>query len=87
MAREHKRYKKPWDNASQPKDPEKDLADEICKTGRVQIRKRTKAGFSAFYVRNGKLVEAKPDKTEVEKANISDEWLTVAPEKRFFILE
>jgi len=68
-------------------DPEKDLIVEILKTARMQIRKRKKAGHSWFYIDSGKLIEAFPDTKEIEKRPISEVWLEVEPQKRFFVLE
>ncbi len=68
-------------------DLEANLAIEIAKTGTEQIKKRRKAGLSVFFLKDGRIVEQKPDKSEVKGKAIAAKWITLEKSKRKLILK
>lgn len=67
-------------------DPEKEIIVVICKTGAEQIKKRRKAGLSAYYLRDGKLIERLPDRKEIFLKEVSAKWISIDPSRREFSL-
>ena len=68
-------------------DLEADLVLHIIKTGREQIKRRRKAGLSVYYLKEGRIIEQRPDKTEVKGKLIGSQWITLDKNKRTLILK
>lgn len=68
-------------------DLEANLALAIAKTGQVQIKKRRKAGFSVYFLKDGHLIEQKPDQSVVKKKIIAAKWVVLDKNKRRFTLK
>ena len=68
-------------------DLEANLVTYITRTGKEQIKKRRKAGLSAFLLKNGFIIEVKPDRTEVELKKLTSTWVSLDKEKRTLILK
>jgi hypothetical protein len=65
-------------------DYEAKVAIEIAKTGREEVKRRKKAGFSVFFVKDGHIIEQHPDKSEIKIGEASTEWITLTDSKRKF---
>ncbi len=70
-----------------PVDLERKLAAYITQTGAEQIKRRRKAGLSVYYVKDGRIIEVRPDQTEIEVKEIPTRWVTVAENKRSIVLK
>lgn len=68
-------------------DLERKLAAHISNTGKEQIKKRKRAGLSVYYLKNGRVVELKPDKTEVQGKHVESIWITLDSNKRTIVLK
>jgi hypothetical protein len=68
-------------------DLEANLVTFIVRTGKEQIKKRRKAGLSAYFLKDGAIIEVKPDKTEVQLENLGLKWVSLEKEKRTVILK
>lgn len=65
-----------------PIDLEAILAVEITKTGKGEVRKRRKAGLSAYYIKDGRIIEQKPDKSVVSIRDVHSKWVTIEKHNR-----
>jgi hypothetical protein len=70
-----------------PIDLERTLVVHISNTGKEQIKKRRKAGLSVYYLKDGRIVEVKPDRTEIQGKQIESRWVTLEKKKRSFLLK
>lgn len=70
-----------------PIDLERNLVAHISNTGKEEIKKRRKAGFSVYYSKDGRIVELKPDRTEIQGKQIESRWVTLEKKKRTFVLK
>ena len=70
-----------------PVDLEQNLVAHISNTGKEEIKKRRKAGLSVYYLKEGRIVEVKPDKTEIKGKEVKSRWVTLAKEKRKLVLK
>ena len=68
-------------------DLEANLVTYITKTGQEQIKKRRKAGLSAYLLKNGAIIEVKPDRTEIELKKLGSNWVSLDKKKRTLILK
>ena len=68
-------------------DLELSLVAHIAKTGKEQIKRRKKAGLSAYYLKGDRLIELKPNKTEIELKKVKSNWISVSKDKRTLILK
>jgi hypothetical protein len=68
-------------------DLERSLVGHISKTGKEQIKKRRKAGLSVYYLKGGRIVEVKPDKTEIQGKEIGKPWIKLEKKKRSLVLK
>lgn len=68
-------------------DLERTLIAHIVKTGKEQIKKRKKAGLSVYFVRNGQIVEVKPDKTVIPGKKLESRWIKLEKSKRSVVLK
>lgn len=66
---------------------ERSLIGYITKTGREQIKKRRKAGLSVYFLKDGRIVERRPDRTEIPGTKIGSSWVTLDKEKRTVVLK
>lgn len=83
--RKTKRYRQEF--TGKTTDLERTLVAHISNTGKEQIKRRKKAGLSVYYLRNGRIVEVKPDKTETLGTQIKSRWVTLDQDKRTLILK
>ena len=68
-------------------DLETNLVSHITKTGKEQIKRRRKAGLSVYYLKDGRIIEQRPDRTEIEGKKIGSHWITLDKDKRTIILK
>lgn len=68
-------------------DLERELASHITKAGADQIRRRRKAGLSVFFLKDGRIVEVRPDKTEIHGQEITMRWIKIDRGKRTVVLK
>ena len=66
---------------------ERTLVDHISNTGKEQIKKRRKAGLSVYFLKEGRIVEVTPDRTEIKGKIIESRWVTLDREKRTVFLK
>ncbi len=82
--RKNKRYQQYTGNLA---DLERSLVVHISKTGKEQIKKRRKAGLSVYYLKAGRIVEVKPDRTEIQGKEIGSSWIKLEKAKRTLVLK
>ena len=70
-----------------PIDLEKSLVAQISNTGKEEIKERKKAGLSVYYLKGGRVVEVRPDKTEIAGKEVKSKWVTLEKEKRKIVLK
>ena len=68
-------------------DLERSLVIHISNTGKEQIKKRRKASLSSYYLKEGRIVEMKPDRTEVQGKKIESRWIKLEKGKRSLVLK
>ena len=68
-------------------DPERTLVDHILHTGKEQIKKRRKAGLSVYFLKDGRIIELKPDRTEIKGKEIESRWINLERGKRTLVLK
>ncbi|MBL0739850.1 hypothetical protein [Chryseolinea lacunae] len=68
-------------------DLERTLVAKISGTGKTEIKKRRKAGLSVFYLKQGKIVEVKPDQTEIEVQSVDSRWVKIEKNKRSILIK
>lgn len=68
-------------------DLERTLVINISQTGKEQIKRRRKAGLSVYFLKEGRIVEVKPDKTEIPGKKVESRWIKLAKGKRTVILK
>ena len=70
-----------------PVDLERELVVRIAETGREQIKRRRRHNLSVYYLKNDKLIEVKPDKTEISIKDIKSRWITLESDKRSIVIK
>lgn len=82
--RKNKRFQQITGNIA---DLERNLVVHISKTGKEQIKKRRKAGLSVYYLKKGRIVEVKPDRTEIQGKEIGSRWVKLEKKNRTLVLK
>jgi len=82
-----KRVKRQPEFSNQQVDIERNLVSHISETGKEEIKKRRKANLSVYYLKDGRVTEIRPNKTEVLGKEISSRWIKLDRKKRSFMLK
>lgn len=70
-----------------PNEIERTLIARISDTGKVELKRRRKAGLSSFYAREGKIIEVLPDNSERVREDVDSNWVILKKDRRTFILK
>ena len=68
-------------------DLERNLVVHISNTGKEQIKRRRKRGLSAYYLKDGVIIELTPSRKEIKGKQIQSRWIFLEKSKRTLVLK